>query len=489
LLDNIVLGERSQLFRKTVSAVMLSLLIISTLTLSLKIQLVRADGGAITINADGSINPSTAPLYTADNVTYTLMGNISTVGGDGIDVERSNIIIDGNGCTVLGNQSGYGLSLIDVGNVTIENSNIENFTTGIYLNSSNNIVSENNVTANTFYGIQLDESSNNNIVSGNNATANWFGFLLYGSYNIVTGNDATANVDGIVTNFGSNNSISYNNVTKSDQSGIWVYYSSNNTVNGNTATANKDSGISVGSSPNNIVIGNDATANEGLGISIERSPNNVVSGNNVTANGLDGINIFYSSNNTVNRNYITANNANGIYLDYACSNNVISGNNVTANALIGIEIYSSSNNTIFHNDFKGTPTNNTIQVSSYNSTNTWDNGYPSGGNYWSNYTGTDNYRGPFQNQTGSDEIGDSPYALDANNIDHYPLTKPYSPNMFGDINGDGKVDLTDLVLLANAYGSRPGDAKWNANADIDGNGIVGLSDLVIMALHYGQHYP
>jgi hypothetical protein len=59
----------------------------------------------------------------------------------------------------------------------------------------------------------------------------------------------------------------------------------------------------------------------------------------------------------------------------------------------------------------------------------------------------------------------------------------------GDLNGDFKVNLEDLVLLAQAYGSKPGDPNWNPNADIDNSGAVGLSDLVILALHYGQHYP
>jgi hypothetical protein len=59
----------------------------------------------------------------------------------------------------------------------------------------------------------------------------------------------------------------------------------------------------------------------------------------------------------------------------------------------------------------------------------------------------------------------------------------------GDINGDFKVNLADLVALAQAYGSKPGNSNWNANADIDGKGVVGLSDLVILAQHYGQHYP
>jgi hypothetical protein len=58
-----------------------------------------------------------------------------------------------------------------------------------------------------------------------------------------------------------------------------------------------------------------------------------------------------------------------------------------------------------------------------------------------------------------------------------------------DINGDGSVSLADLVILANAYGSRPGDTKWNPNADINGDNIVDLSDLAILANHYGQHYP
>jgi hypothetical protein len=59
----------------------------------------------------------------------------------------------------------------------------------------------------------------------------------------------------------------------------------------------------------------------------------------------------------------------------------------------------------------------------------------------------------------------------------------------GDLNGDFKVSLADLVLLANAYGSVPGDSKWNPNADVSGDGKVSLTDLVLMANHYGQHYP
>jgi hypothetical protein len=57
----------------------------------------------------------------------------------------------------------------------------------------------------------------------------------------------------------------------------------------------------------------------------------------------------------------------------------------------------------------------------------------------------------------------------------------------GDINQDGYVSLTDLVLLAKAYGSKPGEPAWNPNADLDGDGKVGLSDLVILAKNYGKY--
>jgi hypothetical protein len=68
----------------------------------------------------------------------------------------------------------------------------------------------------------------------------------------------------------------------------------------------------------------------------------------------------------------------------------------------------------------------------------WDNGYRSGGNYWSDYNGTDSYKGQYQNETGSDGIGDTPYVIDANNTDNYPLMFPWPP-LVGDLNFDGKV--------------------------------------------------
>jgi len=59
----------------------------------------------------------------------------------------------------------------------------------------------------------------------------------------------------------------------------------------------------------------------------------------------------------------------------------------------------------------------------------------------------------------------------------------------GDVDGSGKVDLTDVLAVALAYGSFPGQPLWNPNLDIDGNGKVDLTDYLATALNYGYVDP
>ena len=98
-----------------------------------------------------------------------------------------------------------------------------------------------------------------------------------------------------------------------------------------------------------------------------------------------------------------------------------------------------------------------------------------------NTTGAD--YGNYTITTVANPITNETHTLDNTLVKWIVVTIP------GDITGDFKVNLADLVALAQAYNSRPGDVNWNLNADIEGNGIVGLADLVILAQHYGQHYP
>jgi len=96
--------------------------------------------------------------------------------------------------------------------------------------------------------------------------------------------------------------------------------------------------------------------------------------------------------------------------------------------------YTFCNNSYFyHNNFlmNGAP----ARDSNYNS---WDDGYPSGGNYWDNYDGVDLFSGPNQDQPGSDGIGDTPYDLPCEYAtDRYPFMYPY-----GMVPTDLEIEIT-----------------------------------------------
>lgn len=173
-------------------------------------------------------------------------------------------------------------------------------------------------------------------------------------------------------------------------------------------------------SSNHVTIFATTISDSSAAIWLSDSSNNSISENNITANVLEGIYLLSSSNNSISRNNITANTFDGIYLS-SSSNNSIFENNIINNGL-GVTSYYSTDNKIFHNNF----INNTEQAYSESSTDIWDDDYPSGGNYWSNYANGDEKRGSDQSLPGSDGIGDIPHIIDEDNIDHYPLVKLFA---------------------------------------------------------------
>jgi len=192
----------------------------------------------------------------------------------------------------------------------------------------------------------------------------------------------------------------------------------------------------------NVTIKNMKIKAFGTGIYLYESSNNMISGNVITDNGLLGVRFYLSSNNnTVSANTIT-NNYRGIWLEvstgtssnnvisrnnienntdgimiYRSLGNIISENNVTKNKDHGIYLDTSYDNRIYHNNF----IDNGVPWGFYLCTNTWDADYPLGGNYWSDYNGTDLFSDLYQNETGSDGIGDTTYIMPFDNKDNYPL--------------------------------------------------------------------
>jgi parallel beta-helix repeat protein len=400
--------------KRIASGILLMLLLVTMSSLSSNIKPVKSTWtGTVYIRADGSIYPSDAPIITYDNVTYTLTGNITSTA-DGIVVERDNIIIDGEGYTIRGTgaSDSKGINVSGRYNVTIKNTCIKSFYYGIGLfHSSKNSICRNNITDNGD-GVWLEDSSNN-IMSGNNITNNrYWGIVLYSS---------------------SNNNIIGNNVSANDEGISLSESSNNNTVMGNNITENSWYGIYLLTSYNNTLSYNEIKNNNYDGIGLEYSDYNLV-WSNIIINNTEGIYAGESSTKVLD-NIITGNEYGGISLlgfaGITPSHPSIVSNNVISNNQYGIHFTSSSDNKIYHNNFL----NNIKQIyddswdfpNCHPSINIWDDGYPSGGNYWSDYTGFDLYSGPYQNETGSDGIGDTPYIIDANNIDHYPLMNYYTP--------------------------------------------------------------
>jgi len=204
---------------------------------------------------------------------------------------------------------------------------------------------------------------------------------------------------GVFLNESRTNRIIGNNLTAT-QYGLLLYFSNDTVVSDNIIANNRWIGVFSAFSSNNTVIGNKITNNTQCSILLHSSSNSTVN-DNTMMDTMIGLDLHYSSNNSIFRNNIMDN-------EY------------------GVYFASSSNNTVYNNSFVNNTNQGYIDYR-YDSLDTWDYGYRSGGNYWSDYVGVDVKNGPYQNQSGSDGIGDTPYVIDANNQDRYPLMSPRIP--------------------------------------------------------------
>ena len=230
-----------------------------------------------------------------------------------------------------------------------------------------------------------------------------------------------------------------------------VVLKSNIVIDGTGHTL-QGSGIENGielSSLNNVTVKNMTITAFDYGIYIAYSSQITVIGNSLFDNS-GGIWLKEATDNIVKKNLIQLNSFDGIYL-WSSLNNTLSENNVENNTY-GISPYYGSDNKIYHNNF----VNNEYSVNPNDPTDLWDDDYPSGGNYWSDYTGIDLMRGAGQNEAGSDGIGDTAYVVDTANHDHFPLMKPYAGphdigitrfNLFNTVVGEGYPILTDVKII------------------------------------------
>ncbi|TET65074.1 hypothetical protein E3J49_02475 [Candidatus Bathyarchaeota archaeon] len=248
---------------------------------------------------------------------------------------------------------------------------------------------------------------------------------------LVGENASTTIIDG--NNGGTIVKITANNVTFTGftvqntgwgwiKNGIYVYFADNCKIIDNFLFHNCQN-IRLNHSRNSYVSGN-IIDGDGYGIRFISSFNCTATGNNVS-NCIGGVHLQNATSCTVKRNYFTQN-SQGIRLYSPCTNNNITVNTVYNNTYEGMIETMPPNATFFHNFmFHNNFINNTRPFIYKASGNIWDDGYPSGGNYWSRYNGTDSHSGIYQNETGNDGIGDEPHHLTSLEVDRYPLMHPY----------------------------------------------------------------
>lgn len=350
------------------------------------IHALRSKGNTI---ASNSIMSNNRGIFLEFSKGHTLSGNAMVkdgilIAGGTLDEWNTHIIdtsntINGKPVIYWKNLTGGTVPpgageviLANCTDVVVSNQNLSHGLLGLDVGFSSRITIVNNTANYNRHGLYSWFSDNSTII-GNNFLSNW-----------------GVSVHLVVS---SNNSISNNNVSDS-HSGITLFFSTNDSVTGNFVSSNAGRGVFLAYTTGSVVATNSLLANGGANIRLDESNHNVIEYN--TANGgSQGALLSKSGNNTV-------------------------ANNTFKDNFFGISAGRSYDNMIHHNSV----VDSVFQASDFG-INSWDNGYPSGGNFWSDYTGVDLKSGPNQDQPGSDGIGDTPYSIpQGSNEDRYPLMLP-----------------------------------------------------------------
>jgi parallel beta-helix repeat protein len=241
------------------------------------------------------------------------------------------------------------------------------------------------------------EISGFTIESLNYSTASYYatGISLEGDNCTITGNNIRNTYYGIFCSSQSSITISENNITSNFKDGVRFCGGSLNKISENNISENTQSGVAIEGYSNSISRNSIKNNNRGIGLGSSYS---LVFGNTLCGNDESGL-YFAGSKNIVSANNISENKWGNYFTPYFAAPN---------------------GNKFYHNNFL----DNEVNVGSSSSYNIqfWDNGYPSGGNYWSDY------RTEYPNAAEVDAsgIGDMPYVIDANSTDNYPLLAPFA---------------------------------------------------------------
>jgi parallel beta-helix repeat protein len=374
-------------------------------------------------------------LLNSDQNTIT-GNNITHNGMYAVDLTTSNNNIISSNTATFNTNIAMGMHTTSHDNIITGNT-IANNSYGIdAANASNNTISDNYIANNSETGLWIQDNANNNTLSGNTITGSQFGIKILNSIyteifnNTIVHNYGTDDWDaGIRLEYAAYTQIHDNGITDNWR-GVLLYTSSPHvSVYGNNVTSNEYGiRVAMGGSDYVNVSGNYVADNRGYGVDVtgfgggEPSNYATVARNVIVNNTYEAVGLGTgSSYNTVIQNEMIRNGHAGVTLERYSNYNTVVENTMIENAYgICFDLYTvnSTQNTIYNNKF----IRNTQQIRiAPGSVNEWNSSYPLGGNYWSDYVGADLSSGSYQNVTGGDGIGDTPYVIDINNRDNYPF--------------------------------------------------------------------
>jgi len=395
-------------------------------------------------------------LFNAENITISDNVVDNCRGGISLDNVRKSIIINNKISYIAWN----GIHMKNTHDNIISHNTITDCMYGIYAWLSNDYITSNNISYNTWRGIYLSDSErvflSNNLVSNN-----FIGLDLdYCNSFIISSNRFynnglwfeinTAEISSMVIS--ENNTVNDKNIKvyystqdleiKDEVIGELILISCKNITITNITTY----GIEL-IEATNITIKNSKVSNSDFGIYLYNSIKCMIM-SNIISNTKYGVQIGSASSfntykgasdyNLIYKNSIKNCHFFGITLDHSSNNLII--NNSLEGILKGLGLYYSHSNSIMGNWIKSSfieirwSDNNQIYLNNFINSHVYDEennifdtyiqnaGYY--GNYWSNYNGTD---------SNDDMIGDTPYYIDLNSIDHYPLMFPvrqYSTDIY-----------------------------------------------------------
>jgi hypothetical protein len=388
---------------------------------------------------------------TTHDLTYTLTQNLTGLQPGRnvcIDVQADNVTLNCDNYNMSGPSAGYGIYVAGRNNVTIANCTIYEYDTDIYTDNTNYSTIENNgiFNASTPYCLVLANGWHNEIMSN------------YLNYSLAIG--------------GGGDNYIYNN-TLFGNSGMRVETEDNDTFSSNVIT-----GIPM----------------EGLvGITLAYNTTNSTVFNNtiseMTANYQGGINIDVNSTyNNLTYNNIT-NCLYGTYMRYsALYNNIVHNwiTNSTTGVFVSDDLGASYNNTFYDNYF-----NNTANVNDSSTGNIWNATYNctngpniiggscTGGNFWSDYNGTDDGSGTYPHNISGDGVGDTQLPWQGSTSitvggDYLPLTNITGPVLY---NLTVYIDGVETTTFANTSQPYLVDVLVaNSTSDPQQNVLVGIEE-------------